>query len=64
MTEVSVSKSELKKLVKIKKLVETIYLIKKSPIQEWQLEKIMRTEKKLVKTILKYNYKHTIAEPF
>ena len=55
MTEVSVSKSELKKLVKIKKLVETIYLIKKSPIQEWQLEKIMRTEKKLVKTILKYN---------
>ena len=54
MTEVSVSKSELKKLVKIKKLVETIYLIKESPIQEWQLEKIMRTEKKLVKTILKY----------
>ena len=59
MTEVGVSKSELKKLVKIKKLVETIYLIKESPIQEWQLEKIMRTEKKLVKTILKYNYYET-----
>lgn len=64
MTEVSVSKSELKKLVKIKKLVETTYLLQQSPVEEWQLDKLMKIEKELVNTISKYNYKHTIAKPF
>lgn len=62
MTEVIVSKSELKKLVKIKNLVEAIIIVSDSNPQSDPV--LIGLKMKLQKTVLKYNCKHTINEPF